>query len=112
MENSFLVPENQQKSFQSASLLTVVESYVRYYAAGSSHTARAKRLDLDKFLSFLCEYNCISKLEKLKVKDWDYSSVQRFVDGMLKKGESPATVARRLATIKHMGRTLAERVAG
>src|SRR5690606_16687305 len=95
-----------------SSLLNTVESYIRYYASGSSHTARAKRLDLRHFLSFLQEYRGLSKVEKLRVKDWDFSSVQRFIDDRLARGESPATVARRLATIKHMGRTLAEKVAG
>ena len=35
------------------SLLNVVESYVRYYASGDGHTARAKRYDLEHFLKFL-----------------------------------------------------------
>ncbi|MBN8548502.1 MAG: tyrosine-type recombinase/integrase [Deltaproteobacteria bacterium] len=95
-----------------SSLVSTIDSYVRYYASGSSHTARAKRLDLDHFVSFLQKHRSVSKAQKLKVKDWDFSSVQRFVDDCLGKGESPATVARRLATIKHMGRTLAEKVAG
>lgn len=95
-----------------SSLLNTIDSYVRYYASGSSHTARAKRLDLDHFIVFLTGYRAVSKAQKLKVKDWDFSSVQRFVDDCLGKGESAATVARRLATVKHMGRTLAEKVAG
>lgn len=92
--------------------MNTVESYIRYYAAGSGHTARAKRLDLDHFLRFLADYRGVVKTQKLKVRDWDFSAVQRFVDDRLKRGESPATVARRLATIKHMGRTLAEKVPG
>lgn len=95
-----------------SSLSSTVESYIRYYASGSGHTARAKRLDLKHFLSFLSEYRGVTRPEKLHVKDWDFSSVQRFVDDRLARGESPATVARRLATVKHMGRTLAEKVAG
>lgn len=95
-----------------SALLTTIDSYIRYYATGSSHTARAKRADLKKFIDFLCSYRGYGKPEKLKVKDWDFSSVQRFVDNCLSGGEAPATVARRLATIKHMGRTLAEKVAG
>lgn len=99
-------------SLGQASLRKTVESYAHYYASGSGHTARAKRLDLAHFLRFLTEYRSVSKTEKLRVRDWDFSSVQRFVDDCLAKGESPATVARRLATVKHMGRTLAEKVAG
>lgn len=37
----------------SAALQTVADSYLTYYAVGSSHTARAKRLDLKTFLGFL-----------------------------------------------------------
>jgi len=35
-----------------------------------------------------------------------------FVDQRIKIGESPSTVSRRLATLKHLGRTLSERVVG
>ncbi len=94
------------------SLETVIDSYIRYYASGSTHTSRAKRLDLNHFIDFLTKHCGYSKPSKLKVLDWDYTSVQRFVDSRLEKGESPATVARRLATLKHMGRTLSERIAG
>lgn len=90
----------------------IVEKYLRYYAAGEHHTARAKRLDLKTFCGFLMRYRGVSGVEKLTVDDWDFSSVQRFVDDRLGVGEAPATVARRLATVKHMGRTLAEKVAG
>lgn len=97
---------------QSASLHSVATSYIDYYASGSGHTARAKRLDILHFLGFLASLKGYGKLEKLKVKDWDFSSVQRFVEDSLARGEAPATVCRRLATLKHMGRTLAEKVAG
>ncbi|RMG45154.1 MAG: hypothetical protein D6719_00625 [Candidatus Dadabacteria bacterium] len=100
------------KNLMNTPLLVAVESYISYYASGSGHTARAKRLDLDKFVTFLTSYKGYSKPEKLKLKDWDFSSVQRFVDERLKLGEAPSTVARRLATIKHMGRTMAEKIAG
>ena len=100
------------KNFQNNSLTSVIDSYTRYYASGSSHTARAKRLDLDHFMDVLCSLRGLSKPEKLKVLDWDFSSVQRFIEESLNKGEAPATVARRLATIKHMGRTLSEKIRG
>lgn len=107
-------PFNQAASgdITNASLLNTVQSYIRYYAVGSNHTSRAKRLDLDHFLDFLADFKGYSSSKKLKVSDWDYSSVQRFVDSCLQRGEAPATAARRLATIKHMGRTLAEKVPG
>lgn len=97
---------------QNTSLAQVVTSYLSYYASGRTHTARAKRLDLAHFLSFLCAFHGVAKADKLKVRDWDFSATQRFVDDSLARGEAPATVARRLATVKHMGRTLAEKIAG
>lgn len=93
-----------------ASLLELVEHYKRYYASGTSHTARAKRLDLDRFIQFLTAYRGLSKPEKLTVRDWDHSAIQRFIDDSLRKAEAPASVTRRLATLKHMGKTLSERV--
>jgi len=90
----------------------LVESYVRYYASGQGHTARAKRVDLQHFINFLTSFRGVGRPQKLKVSDWDFSAVQRFLEDRLARGESPATVARRLATLKHMGRTLAEKVAG
>lgn len=90
-------------------LKKVVENYIEYYAQGTSHTARAKRIDLTKFLEFLRVYKGVSKVEKLTLADWNYSSIQRFTEESLAI-ESPSTVARRLATIKHMGRTYAEKI--
>ncbi len=86
-------------------LQEVFERYLSFYAASSDHTARAKRYDIQKFLKFL------SGTQKNKIPtitDWTHSNVQRFVDNLLATGESPATAARRLATIKHLGKTLAE----
>ena len=99
-------------SFAKSSLLTTIERYIRYFASGAAHTPRAKRLDLDHFVHFLQSLRGLSRPEKLKVSDWNLSTVQRFVDESLSSGESPATVARRLATIKHMGRTLSEQIPG
>jgi integrase/recombinase XerC len=93
-------------------LADVVREYMRLYAEGVSHTARAKQLDSDKFLDFLRRYKRVEEIEKLEVRDWSFSSTQRFVDDCLKQGEAPATVARRLATLKHMGRILAEKLSG
>lgn len=94
------------------SLEELFKSYMDYYAATSSHTGKAKRLDLERFLRFLAEEGRGCKVSDLTVKDWDHASVQRFVEHCLRSGAAPATVARRLATLKHVGRTLAERVPG
>lgn len=94
------------------SLKSIFDSYIRYYAANNDHTARAKRLDIARFLEFLKRDRAVAKVEKLRITDWSYAAIQRFVEKSLAGGEAPATVARRLATIKHMGRTLAEKVPG
>ncbi len=97
---------------QRSSFVRLTDSYLRYFAGGSTHTARAKQLDIDHFSKFLAAFRGLAKIEKLKVQDWDFSATQRFVEDSLRHGESPATVARRLATLKHMGRTLAEKIPG
>ncbi|MCB0328083.1 MAG: tyrosine-type recombinase/integrase [Bdellovibrionales bacterium] len=98
------------KSFTSIALFKVVSSYLEYYASGSIHTAKAKRTDIEHFLKFLTSYHAIPDVESLRVTHWDHSSVQNFIEHCLSQGEAPSTVSRRLATLKHMGRTLAERV--
>ena len=95
----------------SSSLLKAVNYYLDYYASSSGHTARAKKLDLQKFISFLTAHLGFSRSDKLKLSDWSHSNIQRFVEESLAI-ESPSTVARRLATIKHMGRTYAEKIQG
>jgi len=99
------------EEISSMPLAPVVREYLDYYADGDTHTARAKRLDSDKFLEFLKRHRRVKEIEHLTVRDWDFSACQRFVDESLKV-EAPATVARRLATLKHMGRTLAEKMPG
>jgi integrase/recombinase XerC len=90
----------------------VVREYLRFYAEGTSHTGRAKQLDADRFLEFLQRLKKYKEIDELKVEDWDFSATQRFVDELLRIGEAPATVCRRLATLKHMGRVLAEKMSG
>lgn len=99
-------------SVASLPLGAIVREYLTLYAAGVSHTARAKELDTDKFLLFLTRAKKVKETDQLVVSDWDFSLTQRFVDSCLSQGEAPATVARRLATLKHMGRVLAERLPG
>jgi site-specific recombinase XerD len=100
------------ESIAGSTLASVLTAYLEFYASGSGHTARAKRLDGGKFIQFLRRYRRLADSTALKVKDWDFSATQHFVDECLKVGEAPATVSRRLATIKHMGRVLSERIPG
>ena len=99
------------RDLHTQSLICIVDNYVCYYAAGDGHTAKAKRYDLDYFLQHLSKLNN-RELELLEVSDWTYQSTFDFVNFRMSAGESPATVSRRLATVKHLGRTLAERVPG
>lgn len=92
------------------SLTQVAESYLRYYAAGDGHTARAKTYDLRYFLEYLAGKG--GAVDRLPVSAWTMQATKDFVDYRLSLGEAPTTVGRRLATIKHFGRTLAERVPG
>lgn len=96
----------------SASLLQIVEQYIHYYASGSGHTAKAKRYDLQHFMKFLLERTPAKEANDLTVADWTMQMTKDFVEERLSTGESPATVSRRLATLKHLGRTLAERIPG
>lgn len=99
-------------SAKQISLNSIFNSYVHNYADGDSHTARAKKLDIDNFISFLAYYLGVSKIEKLSAADWTTSVTAAFIEDKLRKGESPATVARRLATLKHLGRVAAETIPG
>lgn len=103
---------NLKSDIGNIGLKNTFDSYLQYYASGTGNTARAKKVDVEKFLSFLVKIKKYSTADKLTVKDWDQSSVQQFVDHGLKLGEAPSTVSRRLATLKHFGRTFAERIPG
>jgi site-specific recombinase XerD len=103
-------PRIGQSQFDANTLIDVIENYLRYYAHGDSHTARAKRYDLEHFIKFLA--GGLSDVSVVKVSDWTMQRTKDFVDDRLAQGESPATVSRRLATIKHFGRTIAERLPG
>lgn len=93
-------------------LIEVIESYIRYYASGDGHTARAKRYDLQYFLEFHASFTGARDTKSVLVADWTLQSTKDYIDDRLSRGEAAATVSRRLATIKHFGRTLAERVPG
>jgi site-specific recombinase XerD len=100
------------KKVAKLALGSIVTEYLKLYAEGRGHTARAKQLDTDKFLEFLKRFKRKKEIDELWVEDWDFSATQRFIDEALRVGEAPATVSRRLATLKHMGRVLSERIPG
>lgn len=92
-----------------SNLKQIIENYLSYYASGENHTAKAKRYDLKYFLEFLAERKN-KNLDQVLVSDWTLQASKDFIDQRLNIGEAPATVSRRLASIKHLGRTLAERI--
>jgi site-specific recombinase XerD len=110
-DNSSKLGSKMSASLARYPLVNAVDSYLEYYAASSSHTARAKKVDLKSFLNFMAASSNVEQ-SKLTISDWNYSAVQRFIEKLLERGEAPATVSRRLATLKHMGRTLAEKIPG
>lgn len=102
--------QHHSSTVEDLALATVISSYVNYYASGDNHTARAKRYDLNYFLDFLVER--VSPVDEVRVRDWTLQATKDYIAHRLSMGESGATVSRRLATLKHLGRTLAERVPG
>jgi site-specific recombinase XerD len=103
-------PLTAPQLLDSKRLLDVMEQYIGYYASGESHTAKAKRYDLEHFLGFLGSR--AGGPTNVLVSDWTLQSTKDFIDDRLRNGEAPATVSRRLATLKHFGRTIAERLPG
>lgn len=96
------------KSDKKGEFVTLVDEYLQQFAGLSgAHTARAKRYDLDRFNKSLMEQT--GKTEgTLALSDFTHSTVSGFVESLLHGGESPATVSRRLATVKHFARMLSE----
>lgn len=88
------------------SLNSILTHYLTHFASGSPHTQRAKKNDILHFLGFLRIASLKSSIEKVLVTDWTTPRTHEFLDDCLSKGESPTTVARRLATLKHCGKTL------
>lgn len=102
--------KTQISAVDQLSFLNACESYLRYYANGNSTTSRGKRRDLSCFISFLTNFSTYSKPEKLMLSDWTPGSVTAFMRDLSRQGEATATIARRLATLKHFGRMLEEQI--
>jgi integrase/recombinase XerC len=90
------------------SLRTTIQEYLHQYGMGGKHTAKAKRTDLNYFLEFLLKKEEMSNPDDLTLKAINHSAVEQFIEARLRLGEAPATVIRRLATIKHFCRMCAE----
>jgi site-specific recombinase XerD len=61
------------------------------------------------FLSFLAIGR---EPDSVTLGEWTLAKTREFVESRLSIGESPSSVSRRLATLKHLGRALAERNPG
>lgn len=94
------------------SLHSIIIHYLTHFASGSPHTQKAKKNDLLHFLAFLRKVTLSSSIDKVGLKDWTTPRTHEFLDDCLAKGESPSTVARRLATLKHCGKTLQDTLEG
>lgn len=95
-----------------ASLFPYLEAYRMAYASASSHTSRAKRLDLERFIQFAQGLTGKKSARAIELSVWTPSVLQDYVNTLLRQGEAPSTVSRRLATLKHVGRILCERIPG
>lgn len=84
-------------------LRVAIEAYMNN-ESGSVNTQRAKRLDLEAFVEFEGRKRSVPMVHDLTRK-----GIEEFRDHCLRhRHEAPTTVARRLATIRHFCRTLAE----
>ncbi len=97
---------------RSPKLKSTFDHYLTHYAGSSPHTQKAKTNDLNQFLGFLREFKKVKSISDLTLKDWDFTATYQFLEFLLSHGESPATVSRRLATLKHAGRSLSEHIPG
>lgn len=100
------------KALLSADLERVIDEYLGYYAGSSSHTARAKQIDLRDFVEFIRRHKKLVEGNSIKTSLWDHTIVQAYLEDLLNRGAAPASVARKLATLKHFGRTLADNIVG
>ncbi|HMO02623.1 MAG TPA: tyrosine-type recombinase/integrase [Oligoflexia bacterium] len=85
----------------------ILDFYMANYAAGETHTARAKQRDLELFIDFLSK-NQSEKAATLSLSCWTQANVRSFIEERLRLGEAPTSASRRLATLKHLGRIAAE----
>jgi site-specific recombinase XerD len=102
--------EQKQSEIYSSNMVLVemLSCYIVNYASGVRHTERSKKKDLEHFLKFLKTIRRVKDVGELTWRDLSTSVIEKFIEDRLRVNESPATVRRRLATIKHFCRTLSE----
>jgi site-specific recombinase XerD len=82
--------------------------YMLNYASGVRHTERSKKKDLEYLLKFIKSFRRINDVNELTWRDLTPTVIEKFIEERLRLNEAPATVRRRLATVKHFCRTLSE----
>ena len=85
-ESALLPSASPNQRLQLESLKSVIENYLGYYALGKSHTARAKRYDLQHFLKFLAGPG--GNPDNVLVSSWTLQATKDFVDHRLTMGEA------------------------
>lgn len=81
----------------------VIEDYLFRFASSDTNTARAKRYDVRYFREFLGN-------DSLRIENVTQEQIAEFRETRLALGEAPATVRRRLDTIKHLFSRVAKRL--
>lgn len=88
-------------------LLSAIADYQSYFAQGDSNTAKAKRYDLAHFLGFMTA----RERRTAFVAEVTAEDIRDFVTHRLDT-EAPATVDRRLKTVKHLFKFYSEKFPG
>jgi site-specific recombinase XerD len=84
------------------------DEYLKKFASGKRHTANAKRVDIQYFLNFVQKVHSDSDMHLVSLEVLNRSLIEQFIDARLTSGEAPSTVARRLATVRHLCRIISE----
>lgn len=91
-------------------LREVFDLYLEEHVSGTPHTLRAKRLDLGHLLTHLKRSSGQGAEYEPLLKEWTLDVTKQFLDERMQKKEAPATVARRVATLRHISRWIENRV--
>lgn len=94
------------KRINSIPLKLLCEKYLEAFEQDGSSTRRAKSYDFKEFLLYVGH----GDVDRPTLSDFTKSKVDAFRDYRADQGEAHSTVNRRLATLKHFSRVLADRI--
>ncbi|MCB0336347.1 MAG: tyrosine-type recombinase/integrase [Bdellovibrionales bacterium] len=83
-------------------LFDFFQQYLNYFCQKNKNTLRAKRADIDDFVNFCQYFYGLSQIAKLSLQHWNEHVTGRYVEHLESKGASYSTIARRIATLKHV----------